>query len=90
MSLTDRIAGYSDCVSLFEAALASRKGARATFESRSEAYYFSMRMHRARALLRTAGRNEFDDFMVRIRYKDDVYYVYVEKSSVEIEQLTSD
>lgn len=102
MTLPTRLAAYTDCINFLEAALADRAGARTKFEYRSEAYYFQMRVQQARKMLRADSRLEykaddqrydtceFDCLTVRIKYEDEMHWVYAERNNVDlqIEPLT--
>ena len=105
MSLPTSLLSYSDCVSLYEAALADPVGARLDFSTPAGAQYFVARMHQCRVLDRKFnaevhtkgakmhGRSHYDSLVCRIKPgrigNDMVWWVYVERAAARIEGFQS-
>ena len=92
MALPETMAAYDDCYSLYEAAQADGRGARALLPTYGEALMMRMRLNQARVLERREsarlyertdhrhGKSENDKFKVTIResVEGDGWWVYIE------------
>lgn len=99
MSLPTRSAAYTDCYTLYEAALATPSGVRNPFPTENAARLFQLRMHQARSLLHRDSRraypaeshlydtSEFDGLQCQVLGPDDAgeWWVYVRPHGVKLE-----
>jgi hypothetical protein len=101
MSLSNSLLSYSDCIALYDAALADPLGARLDFTSHGAASYFVARLHQCRVLDRKKNaetyrpgdrffnRSVYDALVCRIKEgtigSAPVWWVYIEHSAVKIE-----
>jgi len=102
MSLPNSLRAYADCVSLFDAAMADDKGARANLGTYDACLNMRTRMHYYRTLDRKAnaetypsdhpqhGTSAFDDLVVQIFPDEDgQYWLYISKRSAKILAIES-
>ena len=101
MSLSDKIAAYSDCYEFYEQAQADGKGIRVLLPNKSAAMMLRMRLNQARVLERREtmkiydridpryNKSENDKFRVTIREaaEGDGWWVYIELWSIEAEVI---
>lgn len=101
MSLSTSLLSYTDCIALFDAALADSVGARLDFTTPSAAQYFVSRLHQCRVLDRRKntevykpgerlyGRSIYDALVCRIKPGHingvEVWWVYIEHAAQKIE-----
>lgn len=101
MSLSTSLLSYTDCIALYDAALADSIGARLDFPTLSAAQYFVSRLHQCRVLdrrknsevhapgTRFFGRSIYDSLVCRIKEgtinSDRVWWVYIEHAAQKIE-----
>lgn len=97
MSLPNSLRAYEDCRTLFDAAMADPKGARANLGTNDTCLNMRTRMHYFRTLDRKAnaetypvghpmhGVSTYDDLVIQIfPDEDDEYWLYVSKRSAKI------
>lgn len=97
MSLPNSLRSYEDCKSLYEAALADPKGARAKLGTYASCINMRTRMHYFRVLDRTSnadiypsdhpthGTSVYDDFVVQIlQDQDGEFWLYIQPRSAKI------
>ena len=97
MSLPNSLRSYEDCKTLFDAALADPKGARAKLGTYESCMNMRTRMHYFRTLDRKAnadiypsdhpihGTSAYDDFVVQIlRDEDGEFWLYIQPRSAKI------
>lgn len=98
MSLPTSIKAYADCATLYEAASADPKGARACFDTHDAAINMRSRMHYYRSLDRKANgemyelghpmhnTSAYDDFYIQdpIIDEDGLYWLYIKRRSASI------
>ena len=74
MSLPFDRQAYMDCFSLFDRALASKKGVQRLFQAKDEAYAFRSRLNRARTLDAKINRKMYADQPDHPSYGTSEYY----------------
>lgn len=97
MSLPNSLGSYLDCRSLYDAAVADPKGARACLGTYDACINMRTRMHYFRALDRRAneaiypkgdpkhGASIYDDYVVQIiRDVDDEFWLYIQPRSARV------
>lgn len=96
---------YSDCFTLFDKAHADVKGARFQVnggDSYSDAWYFRLRMHQARAIDRKDnkeiyeigdplyGRSIFDPLQIQIKADTErKWWIYVKHTEINVDDIES-
>lgn len=105
MPVSNSRLSYSDCFTLFEKALEDAKGARYQVsggESRSDAWYFRLRMHNARQIDRKDnkelfelgdplyGRSIYDPLLIQIKQDvEEKWWIYVVHTEIDGDQIES-
>lgn len=98
MSLPTKSAAYTDCQTLYLAALSTPGGVRNPFPTENAAKLFQLRMHQCRSLLQSESRrayppdspaydtSEFDGLQVQVRGPDgnNEWWIYVRPHGVEL------
>lgn len=94
MSVSTSLLAYTDCVEVYDQALASNHGVRVRVKDHDAAWNFRMRMHQARKLIRIDnartyeddhplfGKSPYDAYTLRIKQVGDKVYVYLEPNRV--------
>lgn len=97
MTISDSILSYTDCLDVFEKALADLRGIRIKFATKAAAVFFRMRAHTARNLDRKRnrmiyseeptnplyGRSMYDKLIVRLKEDEEAAYLYIEHLSAD-------
>ena len=94
MTLPNALLAYSDCLEVFDRALADEKGIRVPMSDQQAARRFQARLHQARTLdrdknrqtyepgMKMYGASVYDELVVRIVRSSGKHYVYVEQVNV--------
>lgn len=95
MSLSTSRQAYADCYEVFDAAMENDAGVKVKMQSEDAAYFFRMRMHQARSLVKKDnsriypddhplyGASEYDRLAVKIRKLNGDFYIWVEPHGVQ-------
>lgn len=87
---------YSDCLEIFDRALASERGVRLRFPDKGAARQYRMRLNKARSLHREDnaetydaehplhGRSEYDIFIIKVKQNGEGWEVLLEKNDVNM------
>ena len=99
MSLTEQPAAYADCYALYELAADTPGGVRKPFATEPKAKIYQLRMHKARAIMRTQSRraypgnhqlydtSPYDHLTASIKHDGEEYWLYVKPTIVDLREV---